>query len=69
MLVQTELRLALQLVNFFWVSFEEGRSLIKDLIHPKKHSNLLHSLYTPLQNIAGNNHLTESLTNELGLLK
>ena len=37
--------------------------------HPKKHCNLLQSLYIPPKNIPGNNQLTESLPDELGLLK
>ena len=41
----------------------------KQLQHPKKHCNLLQSLYIPPKNIPANNHLTESLPEELGLLK
>ena len=37
----------------------------KQLQHPKKHCNLLQSLYIPPKNIPGNNQLTESLTDEL----
>ena len=40
----------------------------KQLKHPKKHCNLLQSLYIPPKNIPGNNQLNESLPNELGLL-
>ena len=41
----------------------------KQLQHPKKHYTLHQSLYIPPKNIPGNNHLTESLPDELGLLK
>ena len=40
----------------------------KQLQHPKKHCNLLQSLFIPSKNIPGNNQLTESLPDELGLL-
>ena len=36
--------------------------------HPKKHCDLHQSLYIPPKNIPGNNQLTESLPDELGLL-
>ena len=40
----------------------------KQLQHPKKHCNLLQSLYILPKHIPSNNLLTESLPDELGLL-